>query len=410
MQAQPTPQPQPQPTPQPQPPQPQPPPLPRGTQNQTTVAGSPVLRRLFEILFFVQLILVAILTIVLTVRGLLSAKSHHFHPVKWYPPLLTAVACAGIAGFSWHISILNNPARALRAAFWLSPLLTCAFGVLLVMIESPVGLAAGIVAIISGLIQSLYGCWVNHRFEYAGKILRVSTVFPPTNTSILVGLSVVVCVAYSGFLVCGIGGATATSTTWDDVFIFIILLHFTWTMHVVKNLLQATIARVKYMNFGYGQNVDTRVAFHDAMKYLIGSVSMGSAMVPIIGTVRGSARALSSIGGGSDEFLFSCTDCYSSIALALITQGNRWGFVHVGALNKGFVQASRDAWETFNRARLQPLIDSDLTGVFCFFCGLTGGAVCALAGGSWALAVQKSYATEVSLYAFLIGYFMVRLY
>ncbi|KAI6673589.1 hypothetical protein NL676_001495 [Syzygium grande] len=391
------------------PPQPQPQPQPLGTQNQAAVAASPLVRRLFEILFYAQLILVVILTIVLTVRGLLSAKSHNFHPVNWYPPLLTAVACAGIAGFSWHLYIVKNPARAVKAAFWLSPLLTCAFGVLLVTIESSVGLAFGIVAIISGLIQSLYGCWVNHRFEYAGRILWVSTVFPPTHTTVLVGLSIVVSVAYSGFLVCGIGGATATATTWDIVFIFIILLHFTWTMHVIKNLLQATIARVKYMNFGYGANVDTRVASHDTMKYLIGSVSMGSAMVPIIGTVRGSARALSSIGGGSDEFLFSCTDCYSGIALTLITHGNRWGFVHVGALNKGFVQASRDAWENFNRAGLQHLIDSDLTGVFCFFCGLTGGAISALAGGTWALAVQKGYATEVSLYAFLIGYFMSRI-
>lgn len=304
---------------------------------------------------------------------------------------------------------MNNPARALKAAFWLSPVLTCAFGVLLVMIESPVGLAAGIVAIISGIIQALYGCWVNHRFAYAGNILWVSTVFPPDNTTFLVALSIVVSVAYSGFLVCGIGGATTTATTWDDIFIFIILLHYTWTMHVIKNLLQATIARVKYMNFGYGVNVDTRVASCDTMKYLIGSVSMGSAMVPIFGTVRGSARALSSIGGGSDEFLFSCTDCYSGIASRLTTLGNRWGFVHVGALNQGFVPASRDAWEAFGRAGLRPLINSDLTGVFCFFCGLTGGAISALAGGSWAIAVHKAYATEVSLYAFLIGYFMSRI-
>ncbi|KAI3413087.1 uncharacterized protein J3R85_016577 [Psidium guajava] len=277
------------------------------------------------------------------------------------------------------------------------------------MIESSVGLAAGIVAIIAGLIQSLYGCWVNRRFAYAGKILWESTVFAPANTTILVGLSIAVSIAYSGFLVCGIGGATATATTWDDVLIFIILLHLTWTMHVVKNLLQATIARIKYMNFGYGVNVGTRVAACDTMKYLVGSVSMGSAMVPIIGTVRGSARALSSIAGGSDEFLFSCTNCYSGIASTLIRYGNRWGFVHVGALNRGFVPASRNAWESFIMAGLQPLIDSDLTGVFCFFCGLTGGAISALTAGSWALAVHKSYATEVSLYAFLIGYFLCRI-
>jgi hypothetical protein len=39
---------------------------------------------------------------------------------------------------------------------------------------------------------------------------------------------------------------------------------------------------------------------------------------------------------------------------------------------------------------------------------MAGGAICTLVGGAWTFAVHKSYATEVSIYAFLIGYFMVR--
>jgi hypothetical protein len=82
--------------------------------------------------------------------------------------------------------------------------------------------------------------------------------------------------------------------------------------------------------------------------------------------------------------------------------------VQVGVYNKGFVQASMDTWEMLKKVGLEPIIDRDLTGSFCFLSGMAGGAICTLVGGAWTFAVHKSYATEVSIYAFLIGYFMVR--
>lgn len=113
------------------------------------------------------------------------------------------------------------------------------------------------------------------------------------------------------------------------------------------------------------------------------------------------------IAGDTDEFLFSCANCYAGVASTLVMYGNRWGFVYVGVYNRGFVQASMDAWSVFRRTELEMLIDSDLMGSFCFLSGVAVGAICSLVSGSWALAVHKSYATELSLYAFFIGYFMV---
>ena len=156
------------------------------------------------------------------------------------------------------------------------------------------------------------------------------------------------------------------------------------------------------------RRVFVQIALRDTVKHLVGSVCIGSALVPILGTIRGSARAINLVVGDADEFLFSCANCYSGVASTLITYGYRWGFVHVGVYNKGFVQASADTWEMFKRAELISLIDSDLTGVFCFFSGVAVGSICTLIGGTWALTVHKNYATEVSIYAFLIGYFMVR--
>ncbi|XVF56796.1 hypothetical protein PTKIN_Ptkin06aG0149000 [Pterospermum kingtungense] len=375
---------------------------------EATVAGQ-FLRKLFQIVFFIQLFLVSILVIVLTIRGLIYAgNTNRFHPKKWYPPLLVSTASAGIVSFIWQWICFHYPSRAIRSAFWVSPLLTCAAGIVHVLIGSPVSLAAGTIAVVSGLIQSLYACWVNLRFDYATKILTVSTSFPPEKTATFVTVSIIICVVYSSFLVIGIGGATATGTAFDVLFIVLILLTFTWSMQVIKNMLYVTISRVRYMNFACGLDMNTQIAFRDTVKYLVGSVCIGSALVPVNGTIRGSARAINLVAGDTDEFMFSCANCYSGIASTLITYGNRWGFVHVGVYNKGFVQASTDTWELLKRAELISLIDSDLTGVFCFLSGVAVGSICTIVGGTWTLTVHKSYATEVSIYAFLIGYFTVR--
>ncbi|KAE8099766.1 hypothetical protein FH972_017720 [Carpinus fangiana] len=356
-----------------------------------TVVVGEFFRWSVRIVFFLHLILVTILIIFLTIRGLLNtSNNHHFHPEKWFPPLLTSAACAGIVGFTWQGITSCNPSKAIKAAFWLSPLLTCAVGILFFLIGSAGGIAAGAVAVISALIQSLYGCWVNPRFEYATTVLSVSTASPPAKTTFIVILSILASILYSCLSISGIGGATASTTSLDPLFISIILLSLAWTMHVIKNTVLVTIARVKYMHFACGAYFDTRVA----------------------STTRsdtGSARAMKLLAGDTDEFLFSCADCYSGIASAGVAYGNRWGFVHVGAYNQGFMQASIDTWEMFRMAGLETLINSDLTGAFCFLSGVAGGAICSLLSGIWALAIQESHPTQVSIYAFLIGYFMCRI-
>ncbi|KAI4301013.1 hypothetical protein L6164_034332 [Bauhinia variegata] len=376
-----------------------------------TVTGQ-IVKRVFQILFLLHLLLIAVLTIFLTIYGLLSAsRSHQFHPLKWYPPLLASTVCAGIVGLIWQWSTACSPTKAIRAAFWLSPLLTFAVGVLFVYIESAVSLAVGIIAMVTALIQSLYGCWVSRRFEYAGKILSVSVAFPPPKTKGLAYSTILTGVLYCCFLVAGIGGARAIEnrTKLTTLCILVILLSLGWTMQFLKNVVQVTISRVKFLQFACGMYFDTRLAFHETLKYLTGPVSIGSILVPPIGLFRGFARTVSLVGGDTDEFMFSCVSCYMGIASILVTCGNRWGFVYVGVYNKGFMEASSDTWKLFNRVGLDQLIDSDLTGAFCFLCGVTGGAISGLLCGIWTTVIHKSYASEVTIYAFLIGYFMCRL-
>ncbi|KAF2306864.1 hypothetical protein GH714_022162 [Hevea brasiliensis] len=351
-------------------------------QIETAKVAAQFVQRLFRVLFFVHIILTTILVIFLTIRGLLSVHSHHFHPKKWYPPLLTAIACSGIVAFTWQQITLCYPSKAIRAAFWLSPLLTCAVGILLVLIGSAASLALGSISFYNFPACQNYctgpqlDCHKHHLFQLLGVWDRRCHHYWNWNR----------------YLVHFDDPAEPDMDSASD-----------------ENTLQVTVARIKYLHFACGADMDTRVALRDTFKHLMGSVFIGSTLVPILTVIRGSARAINLVAGGTDEFLFSCADCYSAIASTLVTYGNRWGFVQVGVYNKGFMQASMDTWETFRRVGMESLIDSDLTGSFCFFSGIAGGAVCTLVGGTWTLLVHESYATEVSIYGFLIGYLMCRI-
>lgn len=181
------------------------------------------------------------------IRGFLSAHRHHFHPVEWYPPLLSATAGSAVAAFIWHQLVQCSPWRAVKAAFWLSPVLALGVGILLLCAGSIAGLVIGVISVISAISLALYGCWVNPRFEYTSKVISVSIASVSTEISCLIGFSVTAAALYSGFTVCGIGGAAAVGAAPDMAFILIELLSLTWTMHVIKNALQATVSRLVYL-------------------------------------------------------------------------------------------------------------------------------------------------------------------
>ncbi|KAH9611126.1 hypothetical protein KSS87_013043 [Heliosperma pusillum] len=363
--------------------------------------------KILVILFYMQLVLVALLAVVLTVRGFISTRGD-FRPLDWYPPMLTAVALSGATGFTWQIIIHCNPSSAIKLAFWLGPLITCAMGVLLLCIGLGPGLGCGVLSIVVAVVQSLYACWASPRFKHAVAVLTVSTVGSPLRLILLTTFGVVVSVGYSGLLVAGIGGATATGTWVDRLFIAVILLSMAWTLQVIRNVLQVAVSRVRHVHFSFEDKMDSYTALKDVFRHSMGAVCSGSILVPAVSLVRGSARAVQLISGDSDEFLFSCADCYSGVASSLVSCANRWGFVHVGVYGKGIVLASADTWHMFRTAVMEELIDCDLTSSFCFYCGVAGGALSALAGGTWSLVVHKDYATEICVYSFLVGYFMSR--
>ncbi|XP_019157439.1 PREDICTED: protein PNS1-like isoform X2 [Ipomoea nil] len=372
------------------------------------------LRKIFVFLFYLHLFLVTVLTIFLTVRGMISAannKHRSFRPREWYSPILASTACGGIVALAWPAIVFRSPSRGIMAVLWLSPLLSLGVAILLIYIGTTGSSVAGALALISAFVQSLYSCWVNPRIEYAARVISISTSSSRAsfNYSCMVLLSIAISTLYSSVAIAGIGGARATATRLDFVFIVAIILSFIWTLQVIKNTLQVTVSHIKYYEFAAAIQLDAKEVFLNyTAKNSMGTICFASILVPILTVIRGTARAVSQVSGDVDEFLFSCSSCSSGIASCLVAYGNRWGFLRVGVHNKGIVQASSETWEMFRRAGMEQLINSDLTASICFFCGIAGGAACSLLGGSWAFAMHKTYATEISLYAFLIGYLMSR--
>ncbi|RYR53786.1 protein PNS1 isoform X1 [Arachis hypogaea] len=368
------------------------------------------LRIIFQILFYLHLLLTAATVIFITVYGLTSESGgQHFHPLKWYPPVLASTACGGVISFLWQWITFSYPRNALKAAFWLGPLLTCLMAGMFVYIGTATSLIVGLVSFCSALAQSLYGCWVRPRFEYATNILSVSTAFPPAKTGVSVLATIVIGTLYCCFLVSGIGGATALQDKFKLAFIFIlvIMLSLGWTMQFLKNVIQLTISRVTYLQI-LGNPMDTCAALRDSINRSVGCIAIGSILIPVFTLLRSFGRSMSLLGG-ENEIMFCCVSYCMGMVNVLPKFGSRWSFVHIGVYNKEFVDASQDTWEIFTGARMLPLIDSDLTGALCFLSGVAVGAFCSMVSGIWILVMHQSYALEVSIYAFLIGYFMCRL-
>lgn len=366
---------------------------------------------LWMVIFLLHLLAVLALIIFLAVHGLVNNR-RGFRPAHWFLPILAATGCSAVTAAVWLLVVLRWPFRAVKAAFWFAPLLTLALSILLIYAETAVSLAFGVIGLVLSLGLSLYACWVSPRLAHANKIMASS--LPGTHgvagqMAVFVTIALAVGFIWSGIWSLGAGGVAAAKPRISALYIVLLLFTLTWTMEVLRNILTVTIAGFAYMRLGRGVEIDPGEAWRNAWTTSLGSVCLGSAIVPVIVGVRGAARSVTLLVGDADEFLFSCAACFMGAADQLIELGNRWGFVHVGVYAKGFVAASEDTWKLFLAHRMEPVIDLDVTSSFCLFSGVAGGSISGLLAGIWAAATaaEKAYASDVTLYSFVIGYFMV---
>lgn len=256
------------------------------------------------------------------------------------------------------------------------------------------------------------GLYVRNKYEFTFKMMSIATGMLPARTRAIAIVSVIISVFYSGFLVAGIGGATATRTRLDILFISIIVISLAWTMQVLKNVQEVAISKATYVYFRRDEVMNACDALGVTLKKQLGIVCIGSTLVPLIVLYRGMIRGCNLQGRcDDDQEMYESTRGCNWIANHIILCGNRYGFVHVGAYNKGFKQASSDTWRRFRTvAGFEQLIDFDITSSICFSSAMGIGAVSALTAGIWELLIDRDHYFELTIYAFIIGYFVVRSY
>lgn len=361
----------------------------------------------FKYFFYLQCFLMVILTTYFGPYAIFSSGSHSFHRMKWLVPLLASVGIAAVLGFLWQWFIACKPATAIGMHFWLLGYVPTWFlGSVLIFMYTPGSLAAGILAMICGLVQSSYCCLITYRIEYATRVLSVATANPPAKLNAILIPTMLYCILYACLLVSGILGITATKKPAYRIIVPVILTSLVWTMQVMRNVILVTISGIKYIRYTRKTVMQTLPELWDYLGNSMGYISIASAVVPVIEFILLSAR-MRLLARFNSEFLSSCANRYSSWATRMIMFGNWFGFVHLGVYCQAIKEASIYTLGQLRRTKMEGLILSDLTGSFCFLSAVTGGAICGLVGGIWTFAVEKSYATEITLYAFLIGYLMV---
>ncbi|EPS59972.1 hypothetical protein M569_14832, partial [Genlisea aurea] len=81
----------------------------------------------------------------------------------------------------------------------------------------------------------------------------------------------------------------------------------------------------------------------------------------------------------------------------------------IAAYGKGFVKASQDTWELFQKKEIASIVDSDITSSVCFLTGVCSASVCTIVAAAWTSTVHTGYIATVSALSAFVGYLMTRI-
>ncbi|KAF0923736.1 hypothetical protein E2562_006704 [Oryza meyeriana var. granulata] len=370
-----------------------------------------------KVVFILHLLAFIALTFFLGVQAS-SRQNPTYKPFANFVPLASSVIVSIIAGCFWVILAVINPPKAIKTSLWAAPVLALACDVVILLVGNGAALGIGVFIVVVAIAVALYSCWATGpRLQHATAVLSTSLSaahLPPT-ASCLVVFVILAAFGYMSFWTVAISCIAASEghfMNFKMACVAALLVSMAWTMQVLRYFVYVAVAKLAHARFVYGIRMPggTVEAFCGTiMGPPFGDICMGAVAVPLIAAVRSFARAINAVTDGNDEF---CQGCCLAISDKLMERVNRWGFVHVGVHGKAFCVASRDVWSLFVLRGISKLVDSDLTGSFCFLSAVTGGALASLVAGSWALAMDKEHkelALPVAIYSFLIGYYMCRM-
>uniref|UniRef100_A0ACD5X6Q4 Uncharacterized protein n=1 Tax=Avena sativa TaxID=4498 RepID=A0ACD5X6Q4_AVESA len=373
-----------------------------------------------KILFILHLLAFIALTIFLGVQAS-SHQSPTYKPFANFIPLASSVILSVFAACFWTILALTNPPKAIKTSLWAAPVLALACDVVILLVGDGAALGIGVLIVVIAVAAALYSCWATGpRLQHGAAVLAASVngAHLPFSASCLVFFVILAAIGYMAFWTVAISCIAATEghfMNFQMVYVAALLVSMSWTMQVLRYFVYVAVARLAHARLVYGVRMPGGAveAFCGTLSGpAFGDICMGAVVVPVFAAVRSFARVINTVTGGNDKFLFTCQGCCLTTSEKMMGRVNRWGFVHVGARGKAFCVASRDVWSLFVLRGMTKLVDSDLTGSFCFLSAVTGGTLASLVAGSWALAMNRDHkdlALPIAIYSFLIGYYMCRM-
>ncbi|PKI62961.1 hypothetical protein CRG98_016600 [Punica granatum] len=291
---------------------------------------------------------------------------------------------------------------------WSTFIMSLSAGVLLLCFQMPATDGVGVCFVAFAIGNGLYACWVSPRVKFCCKVLVKSlepvSKFSDINRPIYLMLGVGF-LWMSLWLLAVIG---AINFYFPPLIIILLGLSLAWTTEVMRNIANLTVSRVIALYYLRGMQSSTHFCFQRAGTHNLGSACLGSIFVPTIEALRIVARGLNLLEG-EDEFMFSCAHCCLKVMTSIFRNGNGWAFVQIAAYGKGFVKASQDTWELFERREMETVVDSDITSSICFLTGVCSGSMCVIVVAAWTFTVHKGFTATISLLAFFVGYLMTRI-
>ncbi|KAG6789481.1 hypothetical protein POTOM_005579 [Populus tomentosa] len=338
-----------------------------------------------------------------------SVKRKERRILKFYLPQVETASLLSITlAFVWQKAVRQWPKFMVQFILWSSFLLSLSAGILLICFQRATTDGVGVCLIAFAIGNGLYACWVTQRIGFCSKILikslepvpKFRDLNQPTYCMLGVGF-----LWMSLWILAVIG---AMNFYFTPLIIIALVLSLAWTAEVMRNIVNLTVSRVISLYYLRGMQSSSQFCFQRALTRNLGSACLGSLFVPAIEALRIVARGLNLLEG-EDEFMFSCAHCCLGIMQSIFRYGNGWAFVQIAAYGKGFVQASQDTWQLFERRGMESIVDLDITSSICFLTGVCSGSICVIVVAAWTAKVHQTFTATLSLLSFFIGYLMTRI-
>lgn len=211
------------------------------------------------------------------------------------------------------------------------------------------------------------------------------------------------------------------SSTWYCI-LFLMLLSFYWTLEVIGNTVQTTVAGSVGTFWFVPEEASgccsqaLSSSLYRSLTYSFGSICMGSLLVAIIQAARSLVRQAEEQarrdGDGLGSILLCLAQCILSLLEAFAEYFNKWAFIYVGLYGYSYLEAGKNVITLFQQRGWTTIISDNLTarvlGMMSFTIGLITGLLAAILAGILGVAASSPEGAVggMALGSLLIAFFV----